>query len=186
MTCEISCNWLWKKHMFIEFTSQMFVMIYLRHTCMNTQPDGGVLSVKCICPPTYSDQHYNDFIMSAMVSQITSLTIVYSTVYSGADQRKKTKLCVTGLCKGNTPVTGEFPAQRAINAKNVPIWWHHYELCLWDSYNSACIISPKCIANYSIYLIYRRCGISTVNGLLNICFALNILQSSPTNITIVI
>ena len=32
--------------------------------------------------------HYNDVIMSAMVSTITSLTIVYSTVYSGADQRK--------------------------------------------------------------------------------------------------
>ena len=32
--------------------------------------------------------HYNDFIMSAMASQITSLTIVYSTVYSGADQKK--------------------------------------------------------------------------------------------------
>ena len=32
--------------------------------------------------------HYNDVIMDAMASQITSLTIVYSTVYSGADQRK--------------------------------------------------------------------------------------------------
>ena len=32
--------------------------------------------------------HYNDFIMSAMASQINSLTIVYSTVYSGVDQRK--------------------------------------------------------------------------------------------------
>ena len=32
--------------------------------------------------------HYNDVIMSTMASQITSLTIVYSTVYSGADQRK--------------------------------------------------------------------------------------------------
>ena len=31
---------------------------------------------------------YNDVIMSAMASQITSLTIVYSSVYSGADQRK--------------------------------------------------------------------------------------------------
>ena len=34
------------------------------------------------------DYHYNDVIMSAMASQNTSLTIVYSTVYSGADQRK--------------------------------------------------------------------------------------------------
>ena len=32
--------------------------------------------------------HYNDVIMSAMASQITSLTIGYSTVYSGADQKK--------------------------------------------------------------------------------------------------
>ena len=32
--------------------------------------------------------HYNNVIMSAMASQITSLTIVYSTVYSGEDQRK--------------------------------------------------------------------------------------------------
>ena len=32
--------------------------------------------------------HYNDVIMSMMASQITSLTIVYSTIYSGTDQRK--------------------------------------------------------------------------------------------------
>ena len=32
--------------------------------------------------------HYGDVIMGAIASQITNLTIVYSTVYSGADQRK--------------------------------------------------------------------------------------------------
>ena len=32
--------------------------------------------------------HYSDVIMSAMVSQITSLTILYSTVYLGVDQRE--------------------------------------------------------------------------------------------------
>ena len=32
--------------------------------------------------------HYSDVIMGVMASQITSLTIVYSTVYSGADPRK--------------------------------------------------------------------------------------------------
>ena len=32
--------------------------------------------------------HYSDVIMSTMASQITSLTIIYSTFYSGADQRK--------------------------------------------------------------------------------------------------
>ena len=37
---------------------------------------------------TQSLWHYNDVILGAMASQITSLTIVYSTVYSRADQRK--------------------------------------------------------------------------------------------------
>ena len=32
--------------------------------------------------------HYSDVIMSAMASQITSLTIIYSIVYWGADQTK--------------------------------------------------------------------------------------------------
>ena len=33
-------------------------------------------------------KHYDDVTIGTMASQITSLTIVYSTVYSGADQRK--------------------------------------------------------------------------------------------------
>ena len=36
------------------------------------------------------------------------------------------KLRVTGLCEGSSPVTGEFPAQRASNAENVSIWWRHH------------------------------------------------------------
>ena len=36
----------------------------------------------------YGRTHYNDGIMSVMASQITSHPVVYSTVYSGADQRK--------------------------------------------------------------------------------------------------
>ena len=71
--------------------------------------------------------HYNDVIMSAMASQIISFMIVYSIVYSGADQ-KISNLRVTGLCVGNSPVTGEFPAQRASNAENVSIWWRHHGL----------------------------------------------------------
>ena len=39
---------------------------------------------------------------------------------------KKTKLRVTGLCVGNSPVTGEFPTQMASNAENVSIWWRHH------------------------------------------------------------
>ena len=38
--------------------------------------------------PPMDQVHYSHVIMGAMASQITSLTIVYSTVYSGADQRR--------------------------------------------------------------------------------------------------
>ena len=64
--------------------------------------------------------------MSAMASQTTSFAIVYSTVYSRRKSKKTSKLRVTGLCAGNSPVTGEFPAQRASNAENVSIWWRHH------------------------------------------------------------
>ena len=69
-------------------------------------------------------QHYNDVTMGKMASQITSLTIVYSIVYSGRRSKKTPKFRVTGL--GNSPVTGEFPAQRASNAENVSIWWRRH------------------------------------------------------------
>ena len=38
--------------------------------------------------PIEKQQYYNDVIISAIASQITSLTIVYSTVYSDANQGK--------------------------------------------------------------------------------------------------
>ena len=40
--------------------------------------------------------------------------------------KKTSKLRVTGLCAGNSPMTGEFPAQMASNTENVSIWWRHH------------------------------------------------------------
>ena len=44
----------------------------------------------------------------------------------GSRSKETSKLCFTGLCAGNSPVTGEFPAQMASNAENVSIWWRHH------------------------------------------------------------
>ena len=41
--------------------------------------------------------------------------------------KKTLKLRVTGLCEGNSPVTGEFLAQMASNADNVSVWRRHHE-----------------------------------------------------------
>ena len=64
---------------------------------------------------------HSDVIMGKMASQITSASVVCSTVCSDEDHRKH-----QSLCEGNSPVTGEFRAQRTRNAKNVSIWWGHH------------------------------------------------------------
>ena len=64
--------------------------------------------------------HYSGVIISAMVSQITGVSIVCSTVCSGAEERK-IMLRVTGFCGRNPPVIDGFPSQRASNAENVSI-----------------------------------------------------------------
>ena len=68
--------------------------------------------------------------MGTAAPQITSLTIVYSTVYSGAGKKKTSKFRVTGLCAGNSPGTGEFQVQMASNMENVSIWWRHHGLIM--------------------------------------------------------
>ena len=79
---------------------------------------------RCCCK--CQQNHYNDVKMGAMASQITSPTIVHSTVYSRRGSKKTSKPRVTDLCAGNSPVTGECSAQMASNAENVSIWWRHH------------------------------------------------------------
>ena len=64
--------------------------------------------------------------MSGMASQITSLTICLLNCLFRRRSKKTSKLRVTGFCEGNSPVTGEFPTQRASDAENVSIWWRHH------------------------------------------------------------
>ena len=58
--------------------------------------------------------------------------------------KKASKFRVTGLCAENSPLTGEFLAQRASNAENLFIWWHHNDSkvrecsCLLTSMISLC------------------------------------------------
>ena len=51
--------------------------------------------------------------------------------------KNTSKLRVTGLCARNSPVTGEFPAQKTSNAENVSIWWRHHELHIGDAETSS-------------------------------------------------
>ena len=42
--------------------------------------------------------------------------------------KKTLKLCITGICMGNSLVTSEFTSQRASNVENVSIWWCHHRI----------------------------------------------------------
>ena len=70
--------------------------------------------------------HYIDVIMTTVASQITSLTIVYSIVYSDADQRKHQSSASLAFVRG-IHRDFEFPAQRASYAENISIWWRHHD-----------------------------------------------------------
>ena len=82
--------------------------------------------------------YHNDVIMSATTSQITSLTmitIVYSSVHSGTDERKHQSSASLAFVRGihrwpvNSPHKGP-----VMPAENDSIWWRHHEPDLSPSY----------------------------------------------------
>ena len=59
----------------------------------------------------------------------------------GRRSKKTSKFRVTGLCAGNSPGTGEFPAQMTSNAENVSIWWrlHDSDISVWRPPSKLCL-----------------------------------------------
>ena len=110
-------------------------------------------------------EHYSDVIMGAMASQITSITIVYSTVYSDTDHKNIKAPRHWPLCG---ELTGEFPAQRASNAETVSIWWRHHGVSVdwwWENRYVGHISNGNCCEIHgltmqfdfkSIHLDYKK------------------------------
>ena len=70
-------------------------------------------------PSRIAGIHYIDVIMSVMASQIDCLL---SRLLLRRRSMKTSKPRLTSLCDENSPVTGEFPAQKASNTEKVSIW----------------------------------------------------------------
>ena len=68
----------------------------------------------------------------------------------GRRSKKTSKLRVTGLYVGNSPGTGEFPAQMASNAENVSIWWRHHDFK-----------TPRDVLLFHLVLVWAHCWIDT-------------------------
>ena len=73
-----------------------------------------------ICPPLQW-RHNGRYGVSNHQPHDCLLTILFRR-----RSKKTSKIRVNGLCERNSPVTGEFPAQRVSNAENVSIWWRHH------------------------------------------------------------
>ena len=75
--------------------------------------------------PEFLLMHCGDVITRALASQITSLTVVYSTVYSDVDQRKHQSSASLAIVRGihRWPVNSSHKCQLR---GNVSIWWRHH------------------------------------------------------------
>ena len=82
--------------------------------------------------------HYSDVIKHAMASQIASLAIVYSTVHSGADQRKHQSSASLAFVREIHWWPLNSPRKGPISRKKVFIWWRH------NGVTGTCLIQIGC------------------------------------------
>ena len=80
--------------------------------------------------------------MNAMASRITSLTIGGVTQpFIQAQMKENIKAPRHWPLWGESPVAGEFSAQRASNAENVSIWWRHHTFGRYRGISRTWVIS---------------------------------------------
>ena len=71
----------------------------------------------------------------------------------GRRSKKTSKFRVTGLCVGNSPGIGDFPAQMASNAENV--WWRHHDYSSKPYGGQGCVAVAVLVPCGSV--VERRC-----------------------------
>ena len=102
------------------------------------------MSRKTYCSSAQTRAHYNDVIISAMVSKWPASRL-FTQPFIQAQIKENIKAPRPWPLCGESPVTGEFPAQRASNTENVSIWWcHHVMYYLLDAWEQ---IPVKCKSN---------------------------------------
>ena len=87
-----------------------------------------VLKLIAICTKlSFRFAHYSDVVMGWARWRLKSpVSRLLAQPFVQAQINKTSKLPFTGFCEGNSPVTGEFPTQRARNAENVFIWLRYH------------------------------------------------------------
>ena len=79
-------------------------------------------------------KHYIDVIMTTVASQ-SPASRLFTQLFIQVQIKENIKASRHWPLCGEFAGTGEFPAQRASNAENGPIWWRHYEVRLLSEIN---------------------------------------------------
>ena len=129
---------------FISYLKWAFLRPMLDSSTINNR--GNSVSIWNLC----TRFHYNDVIMTQWrLKSPASRMFTQSSIQ--ARSKKISKFRVTGLCVGNSPGTGEFPAQMASSAENVSIWWRHHVNYMFTNMN---YLVPAWISNYIHYILW--------------------------------
>ena len=108
--------------------------------------------------------HYSAVIMGGVASQTTSLAIVYSTVYTGMDQRKYKSSASLTFVQGIHRSPVNFP-HKGQWRENICIWWRHYVHwvpCMYDKLTTIrCPLAVHCSKEFELSSSsLRPCGIA--------------------------
>ena len=141
---------LMRRHIYIKATTRFFSCRAISYTC------GISSSINCMQFKTYLHfcmtpryiKYWKSYFMTFQCVEFEKQTLLWR--HNGRNgvsnhqshdsllnclfrrrSKKTSKLRVTGLCAGNSPGTGEFPAQMTSNAENVSIWWRYHMRCWW-------------------------------------------------------
>ena len=125
--------------------------------------------------PYTGNTHYNDVIISAMASEISSLPIAYSTVYSGTDQRKYQSSTSLAFVRGNhcSPVDSPHKGPVTPSCMTEKPELHEQQ---WLGYTEYCFAYTDCINSWAP----RRCS-----GNFKSVISINMCQIKSSQVNIV-
>ena len=106
------------------------VIVSLTPSTVANKDNKVITGLDCNKTNWHSSMHYSDVIMGPMASQITGISVVYSTDCSGGHQRKHQSSSSLAFMREihRSPVNS--PHKRPLTRENVSIWWRHHGFTL--------------------------------------------------------
>ena len=139
-------NWSFlQEKIFLRFRASRFLLLSMTLFYLPKLVRVASLTLvqSCDCPIITDVTHYIDVKRPRWRLKSPEFAIVYSSVYSGADQRKHQSSASLVFVRG-IHRDREFPAQRASNAENVSIWWRHHAWRIWATSTSTRWQNTRC------------------------------------------